>query len=554
MDGTVYRVEASGRQVRRSGKPPMYFIIERDITERTEALQKLAMSEERFRRLFEDSPIAIAFLGPQREIILTNRRYREFVGLSEAEIMKRGPAGLLHPDDYAPSMAMSDRLRSGEIPVFHMEQRHIRGDGTLAWADTHIVAVRDRDGKVIHTISWSQDITDRKKSEEEKARLQEQLAQARKMESIGRLAGGVAHDFNNLLQVITGYAEVAQEALASGTRPFEELQQISDAAERSANLTRQLLAFARKQDIVPRVLDLNQTVQGMVRMLQRLIGEDIELIWQAGQALWAVKMDPAQVDQLLANLAANSRDAIDGVGSVTITTANVVIDDGWCAAHVGWVAGDFVRLSVRDTGKGMSRDTLENIFEPFFTTKGLGRGTGLGLATVYGIVKQNNGFVDVQSEPGAGTTFDIYLPRTAEAVPVRHPGLEDAVPTGTETILVVEDDEGILRLVRGILERLGYSVLLARTPAAALQLVDRHSGPLQLLLTDVVMPELNGRELRERISLRRPGIGALFMSGYTADVISRRGLVEEGTNFIQKPFSVRALAAKVREVLDHPGA
>ena len=266
----------------------------------------------------------------------------------------------------------------------------------------------------------------------------------------------------------------------------------------------------------------------------------------------AGKIDPAEVDQVLANLAANSRDAIAGVGSVTIATSNVVIDDAWCASHLGWVAGDFVKLSFRDTGKGMSRETLENIFEPFFTTKGLGRGTGLGLATVYGIVKQNKGFVDVQSEPGAGTTFDIYLPRTTDAVPARYARLEDAVPTGTETVLVVEDDEGILKLVRGILERLGYSVLLARTPGTALELVDRHTGPLQLLLTDVVMPELNGRELRERVSTRRPGIRTLFMSGYTADVISRCGLVEEGTNFIQKPFSVRALAVKVRDVLDHP--
>jgi CheY-like chemotaxis protein len=289
---------------------------------------------------------------------------------------------------------------------------------------------------------------------------------------------------------------------------------------------------------------------GQGRMLRRLVGEEIALDWQPAPNLWNVKVDPAQVDQVLTNLAANSRDAIAGIGKLTVATSNVTIDEAWCQAHAGWVPGDYVMLTVSDTGKGMSQETMEHLFEPFYTTKEVGKGTGLGLSTVYGIARQHDGFIDVQSEVGFGATFRICFPKARGAATGVRREADGAAPQGTETVLVVEDDESILKLVQSHLRRLGYRVLVAHKPGDAVRLVQRHEGPLQLLLTDVVMPELNGKQLHERLLSLRPGMKALFMSGYTAELISQRGVVEAGTVFIQKPFSMLALASKVREVLD----
>ena len=399
------------------------------------------------------------------------------------------------------------------------------------------------------------DVTDRKRAEEDNRKIQDQLLQAQKMESVGRLAGGMAHDCNNMLGVILGRVELALAQVDQSQPLRGELQEIRKAAERSAAFIRQLLAFARRQTASPRVLDLNETVSGLLEMLGRLIGEQIEIAWKPGAELWPVSIDPAQVDQIMVNLAANARDAIGGSGRVTIETANTVLDESWRAVNPEFAPGDYVLLAVGDDGCGMDKQVLDNLFEPFFTTKDVGKGTGLGLATVYGIVKQNDGLINVYSEPGAGSVFKIYMPRatadSAELQPPRPVEAEQPKPArGSETVLLVEDEESVLSLGRIILERLGYTVLAALSPTEALVLAGRHGERIDLLITDVVMPGMNGRQLYERIAAMWPGIGVLFISGYTSEAIACNGEIEAGAGFLQKPFTAGTLAAVVREMLD----
>jgi CheY-like chemotaxis protein len=370
------------------------------------------------------------------------------------------------------------------------------------------------------------------------------------MESVGRLAGGAAHDFNNMLNVIVGYTELAMGKIATDDPIYEDLGEVLTAARRSADIISKLLAFARKQPISPEVIDMNETVETMLKMLRRMIGEDIDLVWKPGSGLWPVRMDPSQVDQILANLLVNARDAITGTGRIIIETDNVVLDDAYCAVHAEFVPGDYVMLVVSDEGCGMDSETLANIFEPFFTTKDVGKGTGLGLAMVYGIVKQNDGFINVYSEPGQGTIFRIYLPRHAGETDRRAASEVVENPRGNgEVVLVVEDEAANLRLTNKILVGLGYNVVAASSPAMALNLADEHEGRIDLLITDVIMPEMNGRDLAERLMLLHADLKVLFMSGYTAEIIARQGIPDKGVHFIQKPFSTKGLAMKVREAL-----
>ncbi len=382
-------------------------------------------------------------------------------------------------------------------------------------------------------------------------KLQSQLAQAQKMESVGRLAGGVAHDYNNMLGIILGYTQLAMDNVPPSDPLYNDLQEILDAARRSSDITRKLLAFARKQTVEPRVLDLNEVLEGMLKMLKRLIGEDIKLIWLPKDGLQMINIDPSQIDQVLANLCVNARDAIADVGQITIKTDNVSFDETYCAEHVEYAPGEFVLLAVSDNGSGMDRETHEHIFEPFFTTKEVGEGTGLGLATVYGIVKQNNGFIIVNNGQGKGTTFNIFLPRYEGKADT--PGVENTgapTPQGCgETVLIVEDDHNVLMMVKRMLEHLGYRVLKAGSPSHAMRLADEHAGDIDLLLTDVIMPKMNGRDLANHLHGHYPDLSVLFMSGYTADVIAHRGVLDEGVNFIQKPFSPEALAIKVNTAL-----
>lgn len=393
-------------------------------------------------------------------------------------------------------------------------------------------------------------VLERLDAEEAREKLQMQLNQAQKMESVGRLAGGVAHDFNNMLMVILGNTELAMAKADTYDPIQDELMEIRKAAIRSADLTRQLLAFASRQAITPKVMDLNEIVQGMLKMLKRLIGEDIDLAWQSTDSLWPIKVDPSQIDQILANLCVNARDAINGVGKLTIKTDNLSFNELYCSDHPDTLPGDYVLLAVSDDGCGMDSEILQNLFEPFFTTKESGKGTGLGLATVYGIVRQNGGFINVYSEPGSGSTFNIYLPRYASTTP-QMCKKEDVIlfSKGHETILLVEDQQEILKMATVMLERLGYTVLAASMPGQAIRLAMEHTGQIHLLMTDVIMPEMNGRDLASTILSLHPNIKQLFMSGYTADVIACQGVLDDGVNFIQKPFLIHDLANKVREVI-----
>ena len=522
-----------------------------DVTQQKQAEAALRESEERFRTLVDSAPEGIfvqadgrfLFVNPALARMLGAEKPEELVG---TDLMER-----MAPEFHEAIRARIRHQReTGELAP-PMEQEYLRFDGGRVPVESTAVPVRFA-GRDAHLV-FIRDVAERRRIEQEKQNLQTQLAQAQKMDSVGRLAGGVAHDFNNMLSVILGHAEMALEQIDPAHRTVADLREIQKAAERSADLTRQLLAFARKQTAVPKELDLNATVEGMLKMLRRLIGENIELAWRPAPRPVPVLMDPSQLDQILANLCVNARDAIGETGTITIATGTADFDDAYCAAHPGYVPGAYAALGVSDDGCGMDSETLARLFEPFFTPKEAGKGTGLGLATVYGIVKQNRGFIHVYSEPGQGTTLQIHLPFHA-ASGKQKPQAEPAapLPRGRETILLVEDEPGILSMTRMMLELCGYHVLTAATPGEAFRQAETFPGEIHLLMTDVVMPEMNGRELARQLSTRQPRLKRLFMSGYPADVIVHHGVLEQGVNFIQKPFSAKDLAAKVREALGDP--
>jgi two-component system, cell cycle sensor histidine kinase and response regulator CckA len=438
-----------------------------------------------------------------------------------------------------------------EGPTFSMEYSIIAKNGEEVWLEHNCRPVYDDQGNYAGRRNNNRDITDRKRAEEEKLQLEAQYRQAQKMESVGRLAGGVAHDYNNALTAIMGYTELALIDADPKGPLHEDLNEVLKASRHAKDITRQLLAFARKQTIAPKALDLNTNIESMLKMLRHLIGEDIDLVWLPGKGLWSVKMDPSQIDQILANLCVNARDAIEGVGKITIETATKVFDSDYCVDHTGFVPGEFAMLTISDNGCGMDKEILNNIFEPFFTTKAVDKGTGLGLSTVYGIVKQNNGFINVYSEPGKGTGIKIYLPRhDSKAVDT----LEESkakIPIGHgEIIVVVEDDIPILKLAQKILKGLKYNVLIADTPKRAMRLAEEYTDKIQLLVTDVIMPKMNGRELSEQLKILYPDLKCIFMSGYTANAIAHHGVLDEEVRFIQKPFSKKDMATIVKKVFD----
>ena len=550
--GTQYQIADSAAPICDvKGRIRGVVLVFRDVTAEYQAAEAVKISEEKYRKIVEETSDLVTTTNEKGEFTFVNHCAEKIFGLSAGQCFGKVAFDFIHPDDREKSQKWFTESICNRIGRDSFENRQVNQVTHevfhLLWTcNFHY----DSEGRLLQVNGVAHDITMRKQAEEEKYRLETQLAQAQKMESIGHLAGGVAHDFNNMLGVILGHAEIAMMDLNPSTPLYLGLEEICKAANHSAEITKKLLAFARKQTFSPKVIDLNQTIEGMLKMIQRLIGENIEFIWLPGARLWPVKVDPSQIDQILANLCVNSRDAIEGVGKITVTTGNRLFDKDYCDVHTDFLAGKYVWITVYDNGCGMDKETLTHIFEPFFTTKGVGRGTGLGLATVYGTVKQNNGFISVYSESGHGTTITIYLPCHLEEVgDCASEKVVKLAAGGHENILLVEDEVSILKMTTTMLERLGYAVLAAGTPHEALQLASQHSNEIHLVITDVVMPEMNGRELAKKLLEINPHIKCLFMSGYTSDIIASQGILDSGVQFIQKPFSNNDLAAKVRMVL-----
>ncbi|MCC6695285.1 MAG: PAS domain S-box protein [Candidatus Hydrogenedentes bacterium] len=542
-DGSVFPLEVLAKAIDWHGKPAVLSIAT-DITKRKEAEEALRKNEAFQAALIACSPVALYSIDASGNVQTWNASAEKIFGWTEEEILGK-PLPIV-PEGQQESFAqLHQESMAGQVFIGQEVLRQ-RKDGSYLTGRLSIAPIRDTSGDVVGIMGAMEDITESKK-------LEEQLRQSQKMEAVGRLAGGVAHDFNNMLGVILGHTELALERIDASDPIREDLSQIESAARRSADLTRQLLAFARRQTVEPKTLDLNETIESMLKMLRRLIGEDIDLLWQPTPDLDAIRIDPSQVDQMLANLVVNARDAIGNAGgTVTIETAMADFDENYCASHAGALPGRYVMLVVSDDGCGMDAATRAQVFEPFFTTKNMGEGTGLGLATVYGIVKQNGGFIDVYSELGRGSTFRICLPPHVSAAPQTKPVTisESSHLKGGETVLLVEDEPSLLTLTSTMLEKLGYRVLRSASPVEAIRIAKEHAGEIHLLITDVVMPEMNGRDLARVLLSLYPSLKRLFMSGYTANVIAHQGVLDKGVNFIQKPFTREHLGEKVRQALD----
>ena len=521
-----------------------------DVTERHFAEEDRA----RLAAIVESSEDAILSTTLGGAITSWNRGAERLYGYSAAEVMgTRVPALVPSGSAEEEQARILESVAQGE-PVHAVETRRCRKDGSLVEVALTISPLRDRDGAVIGASAIARDLTERRATEAALLRTEEQFRQAQKMEAVGRLAGGVAHDFNNLLSVILGYALLALEDLKRDDPLYADIDEIRISAERATALTRQLLAFSRQQILQPRVVDLSQIVMGMKSMLSRLIGEDVELSTSAAPKLGRVLADPGQLEQVVMNLAVNARDAMPDGGKLTIELTNVQFDATPASAALGAVPGDYVMLAVSDTGTGMDAKTRARIFDPFFTTKEQGRGTGLGLSTVLGIVQQSGGNIGVYSELGAGTTFKVYLPRTDRIIEVALRSEPPGTLRGTETVLLVEDEEQVRLVASAILSRNGYKVLEASNGEEALLFLKDSSVEIDLLLTDVVMPHMSGRKLAEQVARLRPDLKLLFASGYTDDAIVRHGVLDAGVAFLQKPFTPHALLSKLREVLEAPRA
>jgi PAS domain S-box-containing protein len=507
------------------------------------AQEGLRRSEMNFRSLVTDAPYGICRCDSMGKLLDVNPALLAMLGYSSAKELQGQHLGGLHKDAHQ-WFELADYLRAA-VPFNGLIAEWKRKDGTSTVVRVSGRAVSDVDnGKSFEL--FAEDVTERRT-------LEQQLRQSQKMEAVGRLAGGIAHDFNNLLMVISGYSEFLLDRLGPDQSLRTPAQEIASATQRASSLTRQLLAFSRKQMLAPRVLDLNGVVTENLKMLTRVIGEDIDLVMVPATGLGAVRADAGQIEQVIMNLAVNARDAMPSGGKLTIETSNVSLDEGDARTHAPLRPGDYVMLAISDTGQGMDSETQSHIFEPFFTTKGL-KGTGLGLSTVYGIVKQSGGYIWVSSEPSKGTTFKIYLPRVAEKTEspaqVAVPAEVAAAEPGTETILLVEDEANLRYLARQFLEKQGYRVIEAADGAVAMQIAVAHAGIIHLLLTDVIMPGMNGRELAQRVSEIRPNTKVLYMSGYTENVIGHNGTLDAGVRLLQKPFTLHDLKNKVREVLD----
>ena len=523
----------------------------RDITESKLAAQALRESEARFRAIFDDAAVGIALVDTDGRPRESNSSLRKMLGYEQDELRNMVFTEFTHPDDAAKDMSLFKELVSGKRDRYEMDKRYIHKDGRIVWGHLNVSLVRGAGDVAQHVIAMVEDITERKTASDALRVSEEQLRQAQRVEAVGRLAGGVAHDFNNLLTAMLGYTEFVLEELGPASSLRADLLDIKKNGQRAAALTRQLLAFSRRQVLQPEVLDLNRVVANISKMLRRLISEDIELVTAADPALGNVKADPGQIEQVIMNLVVNSRDAMPEGGKLTISTENVDLDATSSSMGKFVKGGPYILLRVSDTGSGMDEETRSRIFEPFFTTKEKGKGTGLGLSTVFGIVNQSGGFVWVESELAIGTTFDVYLPQVDEDVTTKPRTGSFPRPSSSrsdETILVVEDEASVRTLTRRILEKDGSRVLEARNGAEGLNVSERHPGPIDLVISDVVMPELNGPDMIERIAVKRPKARFLYMSGYTEEAVLRA--LDPEIPFLHKPFTAKELLQKVREALN----
>ena len=520
--------------------------------DRIRAQNALKESEKKFQQFYDEAPVGYHELDIKGRVTRINRQELQMLGYGAGEMLGKPVWNFFEEEDTTRKVILAKL--EGDVS-FHntFERTYRRKDGSTLPVLVEDRIIRDKDGRIIGIRSTVEDITERRRTEETLRKSEEQLRQWQRVEAIGRLAGGVAHDFNNLLMTIKGCSELLLGAFDRRDPRREEVEEILKAADRATSLTRQLLAFGRRQVLQPQVLDLNAVVLNMDKMLRRLIGEDIQLIASLDPELWSVKVDPGMMEQVVMNLAVNSRDAMPNGGKLTIETTNVVHDEEYASRHVSVQAGYYVMLAISDTGCGMDKETQSHLFEPFFTTKETGKGTGLGLSTVYGIIKQSGGNIWTYSEPGLGTTFKIYLPRVekpAKAYKLRLKPKEAGAPGGTETILLVEDEDAVRSMVSKILKNKGYTVLEASQGNEALDICERTEGSINLMVTDVIMPHMSGRELAVRLAPMRPEMRVLYMSGYPDNTIVQHGVLEPGTAFLQKPFTINALELKVREVMD----
>jgi two-component system, cell cycle sensor histidine kinase and response regulator CckA len=554
LAGTAMLVSGNGRRLPvedsispilgASQRPSGAIMVFRDVTEQRHTEKALRESEGRYRFLADAVPEFIFTTDSQGRWDYCNQRWCDYTGLTIDQSTGQQWASMLHPEDEPHSVAQwNESVRTGV--AYEAEFRLRNKEDKYRWFLARGFPMRDDRGNILRWFGICTDIEDFK-------RAQEQLHQARKMEAVGRLAGGVAHDFNNLLMVIIGYGKILSDAAELEGAPSKEAQQILYAAERAAELTRQLLTFSRRQTVQPRLVDLNSIVRETETLVQRLIGEDIVVRAFLDSEILPVRIDPGQMEQVIVNLAVNARDAMPTGGHLILETSNVELDRPYVRGHSTVEPGRYVMLVVSDTGQGMDQETQTHIFEPFFTTKEPGKGTGLGLSTVYGIVKQSGGQIWTYSEPGQGTTFKIYLPAvlTAGSEPQKAALPSRAETRGTETVLVLEDETSVRKLVQAMLGQQGYTILEAGSPVEALKYCKEHAGPIHLLVTDVVMPGMGGRELAELAASYRSAIKVLYMSGYTGDSIAHYGALDAGVAFLQKPFSSQSLLQKVREVLN----
>ena len=508
---------------------------------------QLLASREEFLALSDSAPVGIFLDDADGKATYINRKCAELIGAPAEAALDFNWITYLHADDVEAVVSAWQRAFENS-EEFRLEYRYVHENGRVVWVYGEVIPILDEAGQARMYVGSLTDITAQKEAEKEKAALEVELVQAQKLDSVGRLAGGIAHDFNNMLCAIMNYAELAltEDELHEPIAGY--LREIVKAGERSASITRQLLAFARKQVIQPDVFNMREAVKDMLRMVRRLIGEDIKLICLPEDGEFPVRMDASQLDQIVVNLCVNARDAIEGVGTITLEMDRVSVPED---AKVDGATGEYVVLSVTDDGCGMDEATLENAFEPFFTTKEISKGTGLGLSSVYGIVKQNDGCVDVKSEPGVGSTFRVYLPCHTGAVPERVLDEPAAVHMGAgQTVLVVDDELAILESVRTILEGLDYRVLAADSPLAALQLSREDGGEISLLVTDMVMPEMSGRDLAKQLLAERPEMKCLFMTGYPLDVVAEKGGLEDDINLMSKPFRKRELVRKLMQTMN----